>query len=146
MPLFFYSDITIQRYTLWALHDYMYGPRMHVFLLFFFLTCAFPLSQRYRIRFGSVTLVCGRKSCLPLSVLFFVFYGLRWDDNKHVHAITVPVYLLLLLSPNPGSKPNRLRIISGERPYWNVRVNGGVVCHIYYCMHASFQYVVVHNR
>ena len=75
MPFFFYSsDITIQRYTLWALYYYMYGTRMHImFLPFHFLACAFPLSQRYRMRFGSVTLGCGRESCRPSSLFFFLF-------------------------------------------------------------------------
>ena len=40
----------------------------------FFLACAFPLSQRYRMRFGSVTLGCGRESCLPLFALFICFF------------------------------------------------------------------------
>ena len=62
-----------------------------------------PLSQRYRMRFGSVTLGCGRESCLPLSVLFLFFlWSQTGRQQTHAHAVPVPVYLPLLLSTEPG--------------------------------------------
>ena len=149
MPFFsYYSDPTIQLYTLCT----RYG-RYTTICTVQACMCSFPsffgvripslTAVSYAIWFGDPRL---RKRELPSSLCPFFFNSLRWDDNRHTH--TLYQYLSIYCwccQPNPGSKQNRLRIISGEIPYCNVRVNGGVVCQIYYCVHASFQSVVVHN-